>query len=385
MFSDGSDDIGRTSLTSHKIDTGDQKPIKQPPRRLPLAKVDIAQKAIKEMHEQGVVEPSNSPWMSPIVLVKKKDGTQRFCVDYRKLNEVTRKDSYPLPRIDTTLDALAGSKWFSTLDMKCGYWQVNMEESDREKTAFSTGCGLWQFTVMPFGLCNAPATFERLMELVLAGLPWSVCLLYLDDILVHAKTFEEEIANLREVFGRFRAANLKLNRKKCELFRQKVLYLGHIVTQEGISTEPSKVEAVISWPTPMNKRELRGFLGLCSYYRKFIKSFSDVAGPLYKLIEKETVFAWTEQCKEAFDELKRRLTTAPVLAYPIASGKFTLDTDASEKGIGAVLSQEQNGQERVVAYFSRSLNRRERNYCVTRKELLAVVRATEKFHYFYGQ
>ena len=386
VFSDGSGDIGRTSLTSHKIDTGDQKPIKQPPRRLPLAKVDIAQKAIKEMHEQGVVEPSNSPWMSPIVLVKKKDGTQRFCVDYRKLNEVTRKDSYPLPRIDTTLDALAGSKWFSTLDMKCGYWQVNLEESDREKTAFSTGCGLWQFTVMPFGLCNAPATFERLMELVLAGLPWSVCLLYLDDILVHAKTFEEEIANLREVFGRFRAANLKLNRKKCELFRQKVLYLGHIVTQEGISTEPSKVEAVISWPTPMNKRELRGFLGLCSYYRKFIKSFSDVAGPLYKLIEKETVFAWTEQCKEAFDELKRRLTTAPVLAYPIASGKFTLDTDASEKGIGAVLSQEQNGQERVVAYFSRSLNRRERNYCVTRKELLAVVRATEKFHYyFYGQ
>ena len=209
VFSNGSGDIGRTSLTSHKIDTGDQKPIKEPPRRPPLAKVDIVQKAIKEMHEQGVVEPSNSPWMSPIVLVKKKDGTQRFCVDYRKLNEVTRKDSYPLPRIDTTLDALAGSKWFSTLDMKCGYWQVNMEE----KTAFSTGCGLWQVTVMPFGLCNAPATFERFMELVLAGLPWSVCLLYLDNILVHAKTFEEEIANLREVFGRFRAPNLKLNPK----------------------------------------------------------------------------------------------------------------------------------------------------------------------------
>ena len=299
---------------------------------------------------------------------------------------MTKKDSYPLPRIDTTLDALAGSKWFSTLDMRCGYWQVDLEQRDREKTAFSTGHGLWQFTVMPFGLCNAPATFERLMELVLAGLPWNVCLLYLDDILVHAKTFEEEIENLREVFGRFRAANLKLNPKKCELFREEVLYLGHMVTEEGISTEPSKVEAVTTWPTPKNKRDLRAFLGLCSYYRKFIKSFADIAGPLYKLTEKQTVFAWTEQCNDAFDELKRRLTTAPVLAYPIALGRFTLDTDASERGIGAVLSQEQNGQERVVAYFSRSLNRRERNYCVTRKELLAVVKATEKFHYYlYGQ
>ena len=151
VFADGSSDIGRTSLTSHKIDTGDRKPIKQQPRRLPLAKVDIAQKAIKEMYEQGIIEPSSSPWTSPIVLVKKKDGTQRFCVDYRKLNEVTKKDSYPLPRIDTTLDALAGSKWFSTLDMKCGYWQVVLEQRDREKTAFSTGHGLWQFTVMPFG------------------------------------------------------------------------------------------------------------------------------------------------------------------------------------------------------------------------------------------
>ncbi len=178
---------------------------------------------------------------------------------------------------------------------------------------------------MPFGLCNAPATFERLMELVLAGLPWNVCLLFLDDILVHAKTFEEEIENLREVFGRFRAANLKLNPKKCELFREEVLYLGQMVTEEGISTEPSKVEAVTTWPTPKNKRDLRAFLGLCSYYRKFIKSFADIAGPLYKLTKKQTVFAWTEQCNDAFDELKRRLTTARVLAYPIALGRFTLD------------------------------------------------------------
>lgn len=386
VFSVRSGDIGRTSLTSHKIDTGDQTPIKQQPRRLPLAKADLAQEAIKGMHEQGIIEPSNSPWAAPIVLVRKKDGTHRFCVDYRKLNDVTKKDSYPLPRIDTTLDALAGSKWFSTLDMKSGYWQVDLEQSDREKTAFSTGYGLWQFTVMPFGLCNAPATFERLMELVLAGLPWSVCLLYLDDILVHGKTFEEEILNLREVFGRFRAANLKLNAEKCKLFRQKVQYLGHIVTQEGILTEPSKIEAVTKWPRPTNKRDLRGFLGLCSYYRRFIKSFADIASPLHKLTKKEAVFDWSPECNEAFEELKRLLTTAPVLAYPIPSGTFTLDTDASQRGIGAVLSQEQIGREKVIAYFSRSLNRRERNYCVTRKELLAVVKATEKFHYYlYGR
>ncbi len=384
VFSTGPADMGRTSLTSHKIDTGGQRPIKQQPRRLPYSKLETAQNAIKEMHEQGVIEPSISQWCAPIVLVKKKDGTQRFCVDYRKLNEITKKDSFPLPRIDTTLDALAGSRWFSTLDMKSGYWQVDGDKSDREKTAFSSGCGLWQFTVMPFGLCNAPATFERLMELVLSGLPWSVCLLFLDDILVHARTFDEEIFNLRQVFSRLRVANLKLNPKKCVLFRTRVLYLGHVVTQEGISTDQSKVEAVTNWPTPKNKR--RGFLGLCSCYRKFIKSFANIAGPLHRLREKETEFVWTVQCNEAFLKLKQLLTTAPILAYPIASGRYTLDTDASGKAIGALLSQEQNGHERVIAYYSRSVTRRERNCCVTRKELLAVVKAIEKFHYYlYGQ
>ena len=224
------------------------------------------------------------------------------------------------------------------------------------------------------------------MELVLSGLPWSVCLLYLDDILVHARTFDEEIFNLRQVFSRLRVANLKLNPKKCVLFRTRVLYLGHVVTQEGISTDQSKVEAVSNWPTSKNKRELTGFLGLCSYYRKFIKSFANIAGPLHRLTEKETEFVWTVQCNEAFLKLKQLLTTAPILAYPIASGRYTLDTDASEKAIGAVLSQEQNGHERVIAYYSRSLTRRERNYCVTREELLAVVKAIEKFHYYlYGQ
>jgi hypothetical protein len=323
VFSKGTHDLGKTSLTTHKIDTGTGKPIKLQPRRLPIAKKEEADQMVQDMYNQGVVEPSGSPWSTPVVLVKKKYGTSRFCVDYRKLNDITKKDSYPLPCVDTTLDAFSGSNWFSTLDMKCGYWQVDMQKEDREKTAFSPGRGLWQFTVMPFGLCNAPATFERLMELVLAGLPWNVCLVYFDDILVHAKTFDEEVTHLREVFVRLRKANLKLNLKKCELFRSEVQYLGHVVTRQGIATDCRKVEAVRSWPVPKSKKELRSFLGLCTYYRRFVQSFAEVVRPLNRLTQKETSFSWSAECNEAFLKLKELMTTAPVLAYPTSTGIFT--------------------------------------------------------------
>jgi hypothetical protein len=202
------------------------------------------------MLEGGVVEPSASPWASPIVLVQKKDGSTRFCVDYRKLNEVTRKDAYPLPRIDATLDTLHGSWWFSTLDLLSGYWQVEVAESDRPKTAFCTTEGLFQFRVMPFGLCNAPATFQRLMDLVLAGLQWGECLVYLDDVIVLGRTFQEHLCNLRSVLQRLLDSGLRLRPSKCSFFRDQVPYLGHIISRDGVATDPAKTEKVSSWPSP---------------------------------------------------------------------------------------------------------------------------------------
>lgn len=386
LFSKSSTDVGRTKLAQHRIDIGDHSPIKQHPRRLPFAKRKEVQTLLEEMESNDIIEPSISPWASPIVLVKKKDGSTRFCVDYRKLNDVTKKDSYPLPRIDDTLDNLAGYQWFSTIDLKSGYWQVEIHPEDREKTAFTTGQGLWQFKVMPFGLCNAPATFERLMETVLKGLSFEACLVYLDDIFIVGKTFEDHLHNLRKVFKKLREANLKLSPSKCNLFRHEVRYLGHIISREGIKTDPEKINAVQRWPAPKDVHQLRSFLGLCTYYRKFVKDFSRIARPLHKLTEAKQKFSWTDECDIAFQKLKSLLTENPILTFPQPDKPFILDTDASKEGLGAVLSQDIDGQEPVIAYFSKSLSKAERNYCVTRKELLAIVKAVEHFHpYLYGR
>ncbi|GFX35073.1 retrovirus-related Pol polyprotein from transposon 412 [Trichonephila clavipes] len=386
VFSRNSSDIGHTTVTQHRIDTADHPPIKQHPRRLTFAKQEEVGTLLREMQENDIIEPSSSPWASPIVLVRKKDGSTRFCVDYRKLNDVTKKDSYPLPRIDDTLDTLTGHKWFSTLDLKSGYWQVEIHPEDREKTAFTSGQGIWQFKVMPFGLCNAPATFERLMETVLKGLTFEACLIYLDDVVIGGRTFEEHLQNIRKVLSKLSDANLKLNPSKCKFFQKEVNYLGHIISAEGVRTDPEKVSAVKNWKRPENLRELRSFLGLCTYYRKFVKGFSNIARPLHKLTESKQKFQWTKECEDSFLQLKEALTSSPILIYPQPDKPFILDTDASNESVGAVLSQEIDGQERVVAYWSKCLSKPERNYCVTRKELLAIVKAIEHFHhYLYGQ
>ena len=339
------------------------------------------------MLAKGEIQPSDSPWSSPIVLVTKKDGSTSFCVDYRKVNTVTRKDAYPLPHVDDTLDTWAGSKLFSTLDLATGYWQVEVADEDKEKTAFSTPENLSQFEVMPFGSCNAPATFQRLMDKVLSGLKWYSCLVYIDDIVVVGDSFENHLYNLVGVLKRLREAGLKVKPSKCSLCQREVQYLGHVLSTEGISTDPTKVEAICNWPTPTCKQEIQRFLGLANFYRRFIKNFSSIAKPLQRLTEKNNVFHWNELCQSAFDELCRCLVSSPVLAYPDYSKCFVLDTDASDVGIGAVLSQpSEDGSDRVIAYASRSLSRQEQRYCVTRRELLAVVEFTHHFRpYLLGR
>ena len=239
---------------------------------------------------------------------------------------------------------------------------------------------------MPFGLCNAPSTFQRCMELLLSGLQWKTLLIYLDDVIVHSATFEDHIERLGEVLSRLRKAGLKLKPSKCHLMQSEVLFLGHVVGQEGVRTNPKLVKAVSDWKRPTDPRQVQQFLGLCNYYRRFVPHFGHIAHPLYQLTEKGMRFEWTEECEAAFDQLKVSLTHSPVLAYPRPGGKYTLDTDASNIGIGAVLSQEQDGEERVIAYASKRLDKRQRRYCVTRRELLACVTFIQQFrHYLLGQ
>ena len=303
----------------------------------------------------------------------KKDGGTRFCVDYRQLNDATTKDAYPLPRIDDTLDMLAGKQWFSTLDLASGYWQVSLSQEARVKTAFATHSGLFQFRVMLFGLCNAPATFERLMDRVLQGLRWSRCLVYLDDIISFGSTFDGALANLTLIFERLRSYGLQLKSTKCNLFRSSVPFLGYIVGRHGLECDPAKIEDVKSWPVPDCLKSVHQFLGFVGYYRRFIPSFADAATPLVILTGKDVPFVWDSSCSTAFAALRAALIDAPILAFPTETGLYILDTDASYFGLGGVLSQIQNDQERVVAYCSQALRPSQRCYCTTKREMLAAV------------
>ena len=299
---------------------------------------------------------------------------------------MTRQDAYPLPRIDATLDVLAGAQYFTTLDLASGYWQVELEEENKEKTAFSTPFGHYEFNVMPFGLTNAPPTFQRLMDCVLAGLSPEQCLIYLDDIIVFSQTFQGHLQRLSNVLQQLRKAGLKLRVCKCHYAGTEVHFLGHVVSAAGISPDTEKIRAVSDFPVPRDEKQLKEFLGLSNYYRRFVENYSQIAEPLYKLTRKTSNgFQWNAMCQQAFEDLRQKLTSPPVLAYPMFNLPFIVHTDASDGAIGAVLSQIQEGEEHVIAYWSRQLQKAERNYSTIEREALAVVAAVKDFYpYLYG-
>ena len=388
-FTQPGEPLGRTETVQHRVDTGDALPSRIPYRRLPMAKKSAMEDEVEKMLNEDIIQPSESPWSSPVVMVTKKDGSCRFCIDYRKLNGLTRKNAYPLPRIDECVESLGGAKWFCTLDLQSGYWQIGMDPDHREKTAFSTHMGLFEFNVMPFGLCNAPATFEAMMETMLRGLLWKKCLVYLDDIIVFGNSVEDTLQNLQAVLKRIVSYGLKLKPSKCKLFRKSVEYLGRIVSEHGVRADPRKIEVVRNWPRPMDTKEIRSFIGFCSYYRDFIPGFSKVAAPLQAMMigekKAKTKIVWSPAAEQSFMELKRLFEETPVLHYPSPVGKFILDTDASNTSVGAALSQIQDGREVPLAFSSNSLSKTQRNYCTTKRELLAVVVYTKKYrHFLYG-
>ena len=382
VFSQSEFDLGHCADLPHRIDTGDARPFKEQLRRHPIAHLDFIDNQVGQMLQAGVIEHCSSPWSSNVVLAKKADGSLRFCVDYRRLNDLTYKDSFPLPRIDTCLDALGGSVYFSTMDLRSGFWQVAIDPRDADKTAFVTRKGQFRFKVLSFGLANSPSIFQRLMSMVLAGLNWDVCLVYIDDIIVMGRSFDDHLRNVAQVFQRLRQAGLKLKPSKCTMFQEKVTFLGHVISRRGIEPDPEKVSCIASWPQPQCLTELRSFLGLASYYKDFVENFGLVARPLYELTRKAASFIWDERCQQAFETLKLRLCSAPVLATPTPEGDYVLDVDASSHGAGAILHQVQDGQLRVIGYASRLFNTAERSYCTTRLELAAIVFGLKRFRQY---
>ena len=375
---------GNYSGVKHEINTSNHAPIRSRPyRQAPHIQAEV-RRQVHDMLEQDVIRESTSPWSFPVCMTPKAGDpkTYRFAIDFRALNKICARDNFPLPNINDALDSLgtAKPKYFSTLDLAAGYWQIGLEESSKAKTAFITQDGLYEFQRMPFGLHNAPATFQRAMQEVLRGLNWKFVLCYLDDVIIFSSSFSEHMDHLKQVFDRLRAAGLKLQPKKCTFGQTEVKYLGHIVNKDGVATDPAKLQTVKDYPTPAKVEEVRSFLGFVGYYRKFIKDFCKIAEPLTNLTRKDVPFVWNKDCQEAFKTLKQKLLEPPILAYPVFDGtEFILQTDASRTGLGFILAQKQDGKERVISYGGRALNKAERNYTVTEIEALAVVEGIKKY------
>ena len=383
VFSKDETDIGRCEITHH-IELTSNDPVRARSYRLPYSQRQLVEQEIDKLLRMGVIRRSKSDFTSPAILVKKKDGTPRFVVDFRRLNDKTVKDRYPMPYIEEQLEKLRDKKYFSTLDLTSGYWQFGIDEKSRKYTAFSTHIGLFEWNRMPMGLCNSGATFQRAMDKMLIDEPHTRA--YVDDIMIACNSFNEHIECLEKTFMRLREYGLKVKPKKCMFGDSETMFLGFIVSGDGMKVCESRSDCIRRYPRPQNTKQVRQFLGLASYYRKFIRNFSSLAAPLNELLTKGTKFNWKESCESAFKSLVNHLINPPVLIFPDLKRKFRLITDASQEGLGAVLAQvDDDGEERAIAFASRSLTTAERNYHTTEQELLAVVWALGKFRpYLYG-
>ena len=379
-----SDDPGRTDLVEHEIETENASPIRLSPYRLPHATHEYLREEVKSLLTMRIIMPSKSPWATPVELVSKKDGSKRLCMDYRKLNIITRADPYPIPRVEDLIDDIGRTKYITALDLTKGYWQVPVAKSSQDKTAFITPWGKYQFRIMPFGLVAAPSTFQRLMDMILEG-THSYAAAYLDDVIIHSNTWDEHLAHLQEVFQRLRDAGLTIKEGKCKFACNKCTYLDHTVGQGQVHPLVAKVRAVQEYTQPKTKKDVRAFLGLCGYYCRFVPNFATIATPLTNLTKKDrpNVVEWDDLTQHAFEWLKDSLSNYLILSTPIWSKPFILQTDASDTGIGFVLSQKDElVNENPIAYGSRKLLARETHYSTIEKEALAIVEGTRHFQVY---
>ena len=374
------DKPGRTPNCEHAIDTGEAVPCKSRPRRMPSRWEEEINAQLNELLEQELCRPSNSPWASNVVLVTKKDGRQRFAIDYRRLNSVTKKDAYGIPQVQAILDKLRGFRYFSVIDISAAYWCVPVRERDAEKSAFNTPRGLFEMTVMPFGLVNAQATFQRLMDNTLQGLKHTES--YIDDCIIYSHDAEQHMEDLRAVFSQLRRANLHVKLRKCQFFRKQVEFLGHTISEHGRRPTASASEKLSKFPTPQNVTELQRFLGTVNFYRSYIPNMAQIASPLYGLTRKGAEWEWSKRCEQAFEVLRQKLTQEPViLVFPDWGMNFTIEADASARGVAAVLSQRDrvDGRLRPVDFFSSSLSAAQGNYSAGQLEAWALIAACRKW------